>query len=134
MAKETKEQRELRNAEENRIALAAKEAFKATMPARLMKLQVLASEACVSTRVLLTPSGPAVEFTRHNYSDHMNDLEDTLTYDTEEWEVDHLERLLNSIKEEINERHQRRVLAENLWKDLPESVRTGLKENIANFR
>jgi hypothetical protein len=134
MARETKEQKELRWAAEAHIALVAKEAFKATMPARLMKLQALASEASVSTRVLLTEAGPAVEFTRYNYDDRMNDLEETLTYDSEEWEVDHLERRMNSIKEEIDARRQRKALAENLWKDLPTDVKTGLKENIANFR
>lgn len=134
MAKETKEQKQLRQAAEEHLALIQKQNFKATMPARLMKLQALASEACVSTRIILTFDGVAVEFTRYNYDDRMNDLEETLTYDSKEWEVDLLERRMIAIKEGIDARRQRKELAEKLWKELSADEKDGLKENIANFR
>jgi len=135
MARETKEQKELRWAAEAHIVLVAKEAFKKTMPERLMKLQALASEACISTRVLLTVAGPAVEFTRHNYDDRMNDLEETLTYDSEEWEVENLERRLTAIKEDIEARRARRVLAEDVWKNkLSPDEKIAIKEFISNLQ
>lgn len=131
MARETKEQKEARWAAEAQTALIAKETFKKTMPERLMKLQELASESSVSTYVTLTPTGPAIEFTRY---DQFNDFEVTLTYDSEEWEVDNLEHLMIVIKEEIDARKARQTSAEKLWQSMTDDERKSLKENIANFR
>jgi len=130
MAKETRDQRILREAAENQAILVAKEAFKATMPARLMQLQAISFGAGVNTRVSLTAAGPSVEFTRYEYDNKGSSFEETLTYDSEEWEVDHVERMIRAFKEEIDARAARRTLAESTWKSLGEADRRAIKEFI----
>jgi len=134
MARETKEQKELRWAAEAHIAMVAKEAFKATMPARLMQLQAISFGAGVNTRVSLTAAGPSVEFTRYEYDNKGSSFEETLTYDSEEWEVDHVERMIRAFKEEIDARAARRALAEEAWKGLPLKEQQVIKEFISNLR
>ena len=134
MAKETRDQRILREAAENQAILVAKEAFKATMPARLMQLQAISFGAGVNTRVSLTAAGPSVEFTRYEYDNKGSSFEETLTYDSEEWEVDHVERMIRAFKEEIDARAARRALAEEAWKGLPLKEQQVIKEFISNLR
>ena len=134
MAKETRDQRILREAAENQAILAAKEEFKKTMPARLMQLQAISFGAGVNTRVSLTAAGPSVEFTRYEYDNKGSSFEETLTYDSEEWEVDHVERMIRAFKEEIDARAARRALAEEAWKGLPLKEQQVIKEFISNLR
>jgi hypothetical protein len=133
MARETKEQKELRRAAEEHSALLAKEAFRATMPARLMQLQANASSCGVNTRVSLTAAGPSVEFTRYEYDNKGSNFEEELSYDSEEWQVDYVERRLREFKEEIDARAARRALAEEAWKGLPLKERAAIKEFITNL-
>jgi hypothetical protein len=130
MARETKEQRELRRAEETRLEEAAKLAFKATMPAKLMELQAISFACGVNTRVTLTAVGPCVEFTRYEYDDRGSNFEEELTYESEEWQVEYVERRLREFKEEIDARAARRALAESTWKSLGEADRRAIKEFI----
>ncbi len=130
MARETKEEKQLRIAAEEHLALIQKQNFRATMPERLMQLQAISSAAGVNTRVFLNAKGPGVEFTRYEYDNKGSSFEETLTYDSEEWEVDHVERMIRAFKEEIDARAARRALAESTWKSLGEADRRAIKEFI----
>lgn len=134
MARETKEQRELRNAEMTRLEEAAKLAFKAAMPARLMQLQADASGAGVNTRVFLTSTGPGIEFTRYEYDNKGSSFEEELNYDSEEWQVEHVERRIREFKEEIEARAARKVMAEEVWKGLRAEQKAAIAEFITYLR
>ena len=95
-----------------------------------MQLQAISSGAGVNTRVFLNAVGPGIEFTRYEYDNRGSSFEETLTYDSEEWEVDHVERMILAFKEEIDARAARRALAESTWKSLGEADRRAIKEFI----
>lgn len=130
MARETKEQRELRRIEEARLEEAAKLAFKASLPARLMQLQAVSPAAGVNTRVSLTASGPCIEFTCQEYNNEGFYFKEELSYESEEWQVEYVERRLREFKEEIDARDARRALAESTWNSLPAADRQAIKEFI----
>jgi len=130
MAKETKEQKEARWAEEERIREVAKAEFRKTMPARLKLMQESAFDSGVNTRIFLTDTGPAVEFTRYNSEVGYNGFEQTLTYDSAADEVEYVERKITAFKEEIEASRRRRELAQTLWKNLSDDEKEGLKENL----
>ena len=134
MPRETKEQRAQRLADEQTALMLEQELFRKGMPAKLMELQALASAAQVSTKVDLTPTGPAVTFTRYLYNGGCNDLEETLTYDSDKWTVTYLESRLQGIKDDLDAKARRQALAESVWKDkLTSEEREALKENIRNL-
>jgi hypothetical protein len=126
MARETKEERETRQflAEQARHAALAE--YKATIPARLMNAQALASSIGVDTQVSLTPTGPSVRFTKPD-----NDSwERTGSYEMEEWELEDLEMSLVDIRSEQEARAQRRIIAQEVWGSLSVLQKTSLKEFI----
>lgn len=133
MARETREQKELRWAAEAHIALVAKEAFKATMPARLAELQKMAFSCGVNTRVELTPTGPLIEFTRYQYDNYESAFEETLTYESEEWHVEAVERQMKAFKDAIDARCRRKELAVTTWQELTADKRTAIKEFIKDL-
>jgi len=134
MARETKEQRELRNAEMTRLEEAAKLAFRAAIPARLMQLQADASASGVNTRVFLTADGPGIEFTRYEYDNKGSSFEETLTYDSDEWQVEYVERRIKEFKDEIDARAARKALAEEVWKGLRAEQKAAIVEFITYLR
>lgn len=133
MARETKEERHARQA----AALAAEAArvaeFRKQMPERLMKIEKLAKQLGVQTEVTLTATGPVVHLQR-DY-DNGNGFDDEVSYITEEWEVEHVERKLRELEEEQNERIRKRGIAEDVWANkLSAEERAALKENIYLLR
>jgi len=133
MPRETKEQKQLRWAAEEHAALVAKQNFKMTMPAKLAELRKLAPDAGVNVRIDLTETGPIVEFTRWNHDNRGNDFEETITYDTEQWEVESIERRLHEFREEINSRIRRRGVAEDTWARLTAEEKAAVKEFIIHL-
>jgi hypothetical protein len=133
MPRETKEERELRRAAEAHAALIAKEEFKKTMPARLMVMQALAREICVSTRVDLTATGPSVTFSRYDHPNNCFEFEETITYDSEEWEVEHMERKLRELREERDARNARLAVAQEVFARLTPEERLAVKEFARNL-
>lgn len=130
MSRETKEQKEARWAEEERVSLIKKEEFRKSMPERLMQLQAEASACGVNTRVELTVTGPSVEFSRYQYDDRGSNFEETLTYDSEEWHVGNVSRMLKAFKEQIDARARRKFIAETVWNNLTDSEKICIKEFI----
>lgn len=126
MARETREQRNARLAQEQAAAEAALESYLLTVPKRLMYAQALAQNLGVSVTVSLTETGPSVHF----YNE-ASVIDNTLTYQTEEWELESLERKLRGLSEERDARAARLALARHVWKNrLSETERAALKENI----
>ena len=125
MARKLKEERDARLAQEQAAAEAALAAYLLTVPKRLMDAQALAQNLGVSVNVSLTETGPSVHF----YSE-ASVIDDTLTYQTEEWELEYLERKLHALREEKDARTARLTLARDVWKNrLTETERAALKEN-----
>lgn len=129
MARETKEERQARQALEEQARLVGVTAFKATLPMRLMAAQTLASCVSVPSTVSLTATGPSIHF---GSSDYSSGFDDTLTYESEEWEVEHVERKLRDLKEEQEARQRRRGIADDVWKNkLTADEKAALKEFIS---
>ena len=126
MARETKEQRDLREAQEQAAAEAALAEYLRTVPKRLMNAQALAQSLGISVNVSLTEAGPCV-----NFCDDDAMIDELLTYQTEEWELEDLERKLRELKQAQDDRRARVALAQDVWKNrLTEAERIALKENI----
>lgn len=124
MARETKEQKELRYAAEEHAALFAKQAFRLSMPERLVDIQRLAMSVGIRTEVKLTGFGPEVRFNDND------GIDETLSYDSEEWEVESLVRRLNETKSEQDARTARHKMAQDLFNGLTAEQKLALKENI----
>jgi hypothetical protein len=126
MAKETKEEREARRFLEEQQRFAATVAYRATIPARLMNAQALATSLGLYTQVSLTSTGPSVRFTKPD-----NDSwERTGSYEMEEWELEDIEMNLIEIRSEQEARAQRRIIAQEVWGGLSTLQKTSLKEFI----
>jgi len=124
MARETKEQKELRRAAEEHAALIAKQAFRESMPERLVEIQRLAMSVGIRTEVRLTGFGPEVRFNDND------GIDETLSYNSEEWEVESLVRRLNETKAEQDARAARHKLAQDLFNTLTAEQKLALKENM----
>lgn len=133
MARETKEERAERLAREEAAAQAALEAYFATVPKRLMEAQALANSLYVSTSVTLGPDGPIVHF-EYESEKYKSYIDATLTYQTEEWELESLEQRLRELKESIDAEKQRFAYAQAIWTTLSETDRKALKEFIHTLR
>lgn len=133
MARETREERAERLAREEAAAQAALEAYYATVPKRLMEAQALANSLQVSTSVRLGPDGPIVHF-EYESEKYKSYIDSTLTYQTEEWELDSLEGQLRGLKEKIDEEAARLQVAKDAWEKLLPFEKTVIKEFIYMLR
>lgn len=129
MLKETKEDRAARLAREEAAAQAALEAYLATVPKRLMEAQALANSLYVSTSVSLGPDGPIVHF-EYESEKYKSYIDATLTYQSEKWELESLEKRLAELKEKIEAEKARLAAAKAAWANLSEADRKVLKEFI----
>lgn len=133
MARETKEEKQTRLADEAFAEAARLAEFRKQMPERLMKIEKQAKQLGVQTEVTLTADGPVVHL-RQDY-DNGHGFDDKVSYFTEEWEVEHVERKLRDLEEEQNERIRKRSIAEDVWANkLTAEQRAALKENIYLLR
>ena len=107
--------------------------YKATIPKRLMDAQAMACHLGVSTHVSLTETGPSVRF---ECEDHTNKIyiDDIITYNTEEWELESLERKLNELKKAQDEYNDRRIVANMVWDKLTPDQKHAIKEQIAYLK
>jgi len=127
MARESKEQKLAREVRE-RLEQAAKTAvYRANVPVRLVAAQALATMVGLQTSVALTETGPSVRF-YDPYNE--NGFEEFASYQMEEWELDHLEGRLQSLKQEQEDRILRRKQAEATWEKLTPVERACIKEFI----
>lgn len=127
MPKMSVEQRRIQREAEEAAEKLAKEAFRLTMPSRLMQLFARAQGVNISANIRLITSG--VEMTV--YHDSHPHIDSTLTYDSEEWEVEMVEDSIDLLKADIDARQARRELAQDVWTNKLSPVeRAALKEFI----
>lgn len=107
--------------------------FKAELPKRLMDAQALATSLYVSTHVELTATGPSVRFEYENHKSHTY-LDNILTYDSEEYEVQGVEDRLATIKAEKEEDERRLACARSAWSNLEDDQRSCIKEFIHHLK
>jgi len=109
------------------------EMYKATIPKRLMEAQELACHLGVSAQVGLTDTGPSVLF---RCEDHTNKIyiDEVVTYDTEEWQLESLERNLKDLKKAHDEYNDRRIVADTVWDKLTSYQKHAIKEHIAYLK
>jgi hypothetical protein len=110
-------------------AAAALAAFKAELPKRLMDAQALAGSLGVATHVELTTTGPSIRF---EYENHSKDIyfDHILTYQSNEWEIDGLEKLLQRITDVQDECKVRMACAKNVFDKLTDEEKSCMKEYI----
>jgi len=126
MPRKTAEEKRLEREAEEAQRKQEKEAFRLTMPARLMRLSALAQQVGIETNIRLIENGVSLKI----QNESKPYIDSTLTYDSEEWEVDMVESELNSIKAEIDARAARRALAQEVWAKLSADEKAAVKENI----
>jgi len=133
MARETKEQKELRRAAEEHMALMMRQEYLKGVPKRMMEAQALAGEVGVETYVTLIASGPSVSF-RWSEDNNGYSHEDTVTYETEEWELEHIETKLQDLKTAKVAAQLRLQVAKDIYSKLSETEQACLKEFIHYLR
>ena len=127
MARMSAEERRLQREADEAQRLAERAALRLTMPARLMRLTALAQSVEVDNGIKLIENGVEM-YVRRDESPY---IDAKLTYDSEEWEVESVERDLEQIKADIEARMARRKLAQDVWTNkLTPDERAALKEHI----
>lgn len=144
MAQETKADRRAREVAEQ---AAAKALYLAGLPKRILDAQALAQSLEVGVRVYTDPGfGTCIAFTYGSYDDtsHLRVpsrdtdrapvIEETLSYTSEEWEVEHLEGKLQELKKYNEDRGQRYLMATQVFARLTDPEKKAVKEFIYNLR
>jgi hypothetical protein len=127
MARLSLAERRLQEAADEAEAKLAKEALRLAMPSRLMQLFARAQGVNISANIKLIASG--VEMTV--YHDGHPHIDSTLTYDSEEWEVEMVEDSIDLLKADIDARNARKGIAQDVWTNkLTPEERAALKEFI----
>jgi hypothetical protein len=102
-------------------------AYKAGLPKRLMDAQARAGKLGVRSEVTLTETGPEVSF----YNDKRGHyVETTLSYNSDEWEVEALEQDLQQLQDKHDLAEKRRECAQSAWNNLTEDQKSCLREYI----
>lgn len=133
MARETKEQRQAREAQEQMDAELAMAEYYKTVPKRLLEAQALAQNLGVSANLSLTESGPSVHFEYKSESENVY-IDTTITYQTEQWELESLESSLESIKAAHHARRQRLIIAQAIFDRITPFEKAAIKEHIYTLR
>jgi len=107
--------------------------YKASVPKRLMEAQALASWLGIAVHVSLTATGPSVRFEEENHHDKLY-IDETITYETEEWELENLEATLASLKAKRDAYDQRRIVAQRIFSNLSDEEKICIKEHIHYLR
>ena len=123
MARETKEQKEIKRGELEMAAIARREEYLKGLPARILEAQVVASGLPVTVTVSL---GPTFRF----YHDDSPYIDSTITLTTDEWEMRALEEALEELKLKVEAKEARRLLAVDIISKLDNGAQLALLENI----
>lgn len=125
MARETREERAVREARERAEEEARVLSFRKTLPKRLKEIQDKAVLVGVYSDVALTETGPVVAFRSDD-----GHISTELTYESEEWEVTWFEEVLQKRKEAQEAAKARKQMARDHFYSLSQELREALKENI----
>ncbi len=131
MARETKEERAANAARYQAKREADHLEYLKGVPKRLMDAQALAQKVGLDVTVTLTENGPSVRF-RNGDNPY---IDDSFTYQVEEWELEHLEGQIKILKAEQDAKEQRFRFAQDVWaKKLTEEEKAAIKEHIYLLR
>lgn len=133
MARETKEERLVREAQEQADAELALAEYRASIPKRLLEAQVLAQQLGVNVRLGLTATGPTAQFEYESERDKIC-IDETITYETEQWELEYLEDRLRQIKQIQENQRIRQKLAQDAFDRLSAVEKSVVKEYIHALR
>ena len=106
-------------------------AYKAALPKRLMDAQARASKLGVKNEVILTETGPEVVFYNEESGFY---IETTLSYNSDEWDVEHLESQLQTLQNRDDLKEKRRSCAQSAWNNLDDDQKSCLREWITWMR
>lgn len=120
------EAKALAQAEYKRQEAIEKADYFAALPKRLMDMQALATSIGIVVDVILTEQGPSVHF--YNES-RKGGMDETLTYTSEEWEVNMVEDTLKQRKKTQDAIAARTILARGIIAKLSTEEKLALKEN-----
>lgn len=129
MVKETKEQRELRRAEEKSAQLAAEKVFRESLPARMMAMQEMATKLGIETHVTLDSIGPRLSFNGQGFY-----ADEPVHYQSDEWQVEHYEERLKELQAARDAYMERRTMAQNTWSLLSAEQQLAIKEHLSFLR
>lgn len=103
------------------------EEFRKSVPAKLTELKELAKSLGVATVIDLTPTGPEISF---EYESTVEDIyiNDTLTYDSDEYWIRQMESNLNNINVKREALEIRKALAREAWNKLSKEEQDAIKE------
>jgi hypothetical protein len=105
--------------------------FQATLPSRMLHLQAMAKEiGNMSSEVTLIPSGACLRIWENS---HIGLFDQTISYDSEEWEIEYTERILGEKKKAVDERAARFKLAKVIWDKLSVEEKAAVKEHISSL-
>lgn len=134
MARETAKERRERLAAESATYEAEqavrKEAFRMSVPKRLMEARKLAEQLGVSCQVSLSETGPLVHF----YNSESSYINVSASYEIEEWELDSLESDLELMKQERDNKIAQQALAQAIFDTLTTEQKTAIKQYIHYLR
>lgn len=107
--------------------------YKATIPKRMMEAQALATSLHLACSVSLTMAGPTLSIASNDR--HCTDYYDyNIGYESEEWELCHLEDFLTRMKEEADALVVQKALAQATWAQLSEAEKIAIKAHIHSLR
>jgi hypothetical protein len=122
MARELTQARREREQREAEAALAAELEWRANVPALMFRLKLLAQKVFMVTELNVTERGFVMTFNFENDEEVLN------TFDTEQWEAEHLERRLNELMVEVEARAARQRLAMTAMTKLTAAELAAMKE------
>jgi hypothetical protein len=106
-------------------------AFRKSVPWRLAALKEFAEQVGVTTELSLTSSGPQVRFFNEG---KIRNFDETLTYDSDEWDIEWMETQVGDLRREQDAREARRALATSAFDKLSLEEQVALKEFIHYLR
>lgn len=127
LAREAERAAEEQRYKEERAAYEA--AYKASIPKRIKDAEKLAHNVGVAVHMELTETGPEVRFEYENHSKKIY-IDRTLTYNSDEWELEDVETDLVRIKTEQDAYQARKAIAQAVFDTLSPDQKFALKEHI----
>ena len=101
------------------------------LPKRLMEIQARATRLGVRNEVILTETGPEVTFCNDESGYY---IDTTLSYSSDEWDVELLEKDLQQLQDRNDLAEKRRACAQSAWNNLDDDQKACLREWIIWMR
>lgn len=130
MARLTKEEREAATLEYNRQEQERVKQYKESIPILLFDIQALASSLGIGTYVGLTSAGPTLDI--RNSDDPFFKV--TLTYNSEEWEIEDTRQKLDTEKSRRDAKAAQYLVAKSAFDKLSDEEKIAIVENVYSLK